>query len=120
MSEEPRVKDPLLGAEAKEAARFWGGLVKEQGQVRQKLLRLVEIGFPELKECFEDPLCETALAVLREAPTARAAARRRVATLADTKKPGGRRRLGETNARRLHHLPKQTTPPPPLTPPIGL
>ncbi len=71
MSEEPRVKDPLLGAEAKEATRFWGGLVKEQAQVRQKLHRLVEIGFPELRECFEDPLCETALAVLREAPTAR-------------------------------------------------
>src|SRR5258708_23682591 len=108
MSEEPRIKDPLLGAEAKEAARFWGGLVKEQAQLRQKLLRLVEIGFPELKECFEDPLCETALAVLREAPTARAAARRRVATLADTKKPGGRRRLGETKARRLPGFADQT------------
>ncbi len=34
MSEEPRVKDPLLGAEAKEAARFWGGLVKEQALPR--------------------------------------------------------------------------------------
>lgn len=77
MSEEPRVKDPLLGAEAKEATRFWGGLVKEQAQVRQKLHRLVEIGFPELRECFEDPLCDTALAVLREAPTARLAARKR-------------------------------------------
>src|SRR6266567_1616510 len=84
MSEEPRVKDPLLGAEAKEAARFWGGLVKEQAQIRNKLLRLVEIGFPELQECFEDPLCATALAVLREAPTARAAARKRVSTLAAT------------------------------------
>ena len=93
MSEEPRVKDPLLGAEAKEAARFWGGLVKEQAQVRNKLLRLVEIGFPELAECFEDPLCETALAVLREAPTARAAARKRVSTLAETTRLGGRRRL---------------------------
>lgn len=55
MSEELRVQDPLLGAEAKEAARFWGSLVKEQAQVRQKLLRLVEIGFPELKECFKTP-----------------------------------------------------------------
>jgi transposase len=119
MSEEPRVKDPMLGAEAKEAARFWGGLVKEQGQVRQKLLRLVEIGFPELKECFEDPLCETALAVLREAPTARAVARRRVTTLADTKKPGGRRRLGETKARRLHELAKQTVAPPELDVQMG-
>ena len=35
MSEETRVQDPLLGAEAKEAARFWGALVKEQGQVRR-------------------------------------------------------------------------------------
>src|SRR5258708_19115819 len=120
MSEEPRIKDPLLGAEAKEAARFWGGLVKEQAQLRQKLLRLVEIGFPELKECFEDPLCETALAVLREAPTARAAARRRVATLAETKKAGGRRRLGETKARRLHDLAKQTNAPPEVDAPTGV
>jgi len=119
MSEEPRVKDPLLGAEAKEAARFWSGLVKEQGQVRQKLLRLVEIGFPELKECFEDPLCETALAVLREAPTARAAARKRVSTLADATRPGGRRRLGENTARRLHELAKGTIAPPELDTQMG-
>jgi transposase len=119
MSEEPRVKDPLLGAEAKEAARFWGGLVKEQGQVRQKLLRLVEIGFPELKECFEDPLCETALAVLREAPTARAAARKRVSTLADATRPGGRRRLGENKARHLHELAKDTIAPPELDSQMG-
>jgi len=119
MSEEPRVKDPLLGAEAKEAARFWGGLVKEQGQVRQKLLRLVEIGFPELKECFEDPLCETALAVLREAPTARAAARKRVSTLAEATRPGGRRRLGENKARRLHELAKDTIAPPELDTQMG-
>lgn len=119
MSEEPQVKDPLLGAEAKEAARFWAGLVKEQGQVRQKLLRLVEIGFPELKECFEDPLCETALAVLREAPTARAAARKRVATLADATRPGGRRRLGETKARRLQELAKDSIAPPELDAQMG-
>jgi transposase len=114
MSEEPRIKDPMLGAEAKEAARFWAGLVKEQGQVRQKLLRLVEIGFPELKECFEDPLCETAMAVLREAPTARVAAHKRISTLADTTRPGGRRRLGENKARRLHEMAKQTIAPPEL------
>jgi transposase len=119
MSEEPRVKDPLLGAEAKEAARFWGGLVKEQGQVRQKLLRLVEIGFPELKECFEDPLCQTALAVLREAPTARAASRKRVSTLADSLRPGGRRRLGESKARRLHELAEKTIAPPELDAQMG-
>src|SRR5579859_3357581 len=114
MRDQPRISEPLLGAEAKEAARFWGGLVKEQGQVRQKLLRLVEIGFPELKECFEDPLCATALAVLREAPTARTAARKRVSTLADATRPGGRRRLGESKARRLHELAKQTIAPPEL------
>src|SRR5260370_6701700 len=119
MSEEPRIKDPLLGAEAKEAARVWGGLVKEQGQLRQKLLRLGEVGFPELKECFEDPLCDTALAVLREAPTARTAARRRVSTLAETKRPGGLRRLGESKAGRLHELAKQTIAPPELDAQMG-
>jgi len=114
MSEEPRVKDPLLGANAREAARFWGALVKEQAQLRQKLHRLVEIGFPELRECFEDPLCETAMAVLREAPTARTAARKRVSSLAGAVGPGGRRRLGERRAAQIQGLAKQTIAPPEL------
>ncbi|HKC19145.1 MAG TPA: transposase, partial [Candidatus Dormibacteraeota bacterium] len=71
-------------------------------------------GFPELKEAFEDPTCNTALAVLRQAPTARAAVRRRLSTLAEAVRPGGRRRLGETKARRIQELAKQTIAPPEL------
>lgn len=112
MAEQPRTREPLLGAEVKEAARFCMRLVRDQANVCQRLTRLIEIGFPELKEAFEDPTCDTALAVLREAPTARAAVRRRLGTLADAVRPGGRRRLGENRARRIQELAKQTIAPP--------
>ncbi len=97
MSEEPRVKDPLLGAELRERRLvFWGGLRERAGQIRTSYCgwwrRL------ELKECFEDPLCDTALAVLREAPTARAVARAKSNASSRRTRPGGRRRLGENKA----------------------
>jgi transposase len=103
---------PLLGAEVKEAARFCMRLVRDQANVCQRLTRLIEIGFPELKEAFEDPTCDTALAVLRQAPTARIAVRRRLGSLADAMRPGGRRRLGESKARRIQELAKRTIAPP--------
>lgn len=108
---QPPAREPLVGAEVKEAARFCMRLVRDQANVCQRLLRLIEIGFPELKEAFEDPTCDTALAVLRQAPTARSAVRRRLGTLADAIRPGGRRRLGETKARRIQELAKETIAP---------
>ncbi len=114
MVNQPPAREPLVGAEVKEAARFCMRLVRDQANVCQRLLRLIEIGFPELKETFEDPTCDTALAVLREAPTARWAMRRRVSTLADSMRPGGRRRLGEAKARRIQELAKETIAPPEL------
>lgn len=107
-----RTREPLVGAEVKEAARFCMRLVRDQANVCQRLNRLIEIGFPELKETFEDPTCDTALAVLRQAPTARSAVRRRLSTLADSIRPGGRRRLGEVKARRIQELAKETIAPP--------
>ena len=112
MAEQLRTREPLLGAEVKEAARFCMRLVRDQANVCQRLTRLIEIGFPELKEAFEDPTCDTALAILRQAPTARTAVRRRLATLADAIRPGGRRRLGETRARRIQELAQETIAPP--------
>ena len=114
MVDQPPAREPLLGAEVKEAARFAMRLVHEQAQVCQQLTRLVEIGFPELKEAFEDPTCETALAVLRQAPTARLAVRRRLATLAQAIRPGGRRALGVKKAQRIQDLAKNTIAPPEL------
>jgi transposase len=111
MVNRPPTREPLVGAEVKEAARFCMRLVRDQANVCQRLLRLIEIGFPELKEAFEDPTCDTALAVLRQAPTARSAVRRRLSTLADAVRPGGRRRLGEAKARRIQELAKQTIAP---------
>jgi transposase len=94
-------RDPLAGLELRQAARFAATLVAEQAKVCQRLYRLVELGFPELRELFDDPTCRTARAVLRIAPTARAAARRRTATLADANTGAGRRRLGVAKATRL-------------------
>ncbi|MDP9318692.1 MAG: IS110 family transposase, partial [Actinomycetota bacterium] len=104
MRDQPLVRDPLAGVELRQAARFAMTLVSEQVKVCQRLIRLVELGFPELGELFDDPTCRTARAVLRIAPTARAATRRRPSTLANANAGAGRRRLGEVKARRLHEL----------------
>ena len=102
MRDTPAARDPLAGAELRQAARFAMTLVEEQARVCQRLIRLVELGFPELGELFDDPTCLTAREVLRIAPTARAAARRRTSTLANANAGPGHRRLGSARAERLH------------------
>ena len=97
----PAARDPLAGAELRQAARFAMRLVTEQARVCQRLVRLVELGFPELGELFDDPACRTAREVLRVAPTAAAARKRRVSTLAAANAGPGHRRLGEAKAEQL-------------------
>lgn len=94
-------REPLAGVELRWAARFAMTLVTEQAKVCQRLIRLVELGFPELGDLFEDPTCRTAREVLRIAPTARAVARRRTPTLANANAGPGRRRLRPQKAERL-------------------
>ena len=101
MRDTPPARDPLAGAELRQAARFAMTLVTEQAKACQRLIRLVELGFPELGELFDDPTCRTAREVLRIAPTARAATRRRTATLANANAGPGHRRLGQARAERL-------------------
>ena len=101
MRDTPDARDPLAGVELRQAARFAMTLVTEQAKVCQRLIRLVELGFPELGELFDDPVCRTAREVLRIAPTARAATRRRTSTLANANGGPGHRRLGSTKAERL-------------------
>ncbi len=101
MRDQPVVRDPLAGAELRQAARFAMALVQEQAKICQRLIRLVELGFPELGELFDDPTCRTGRAVLRIAPPARAAVRRRTSTLANANAGPGRRRLGPAKAARL-------------------
>jgi transposase len=101
MRDTPPVRDPLAGTELRQAARFAMTLVTEQAKVCQRLIRLVELGFPELGELFDDPTCRTAREVLRVAPTARAAVRRRTSTLANANAGPGHRRLGQVKAERL-------------------
>lgn len=101
MRDQPLVRDPLVGAELRQAARFAMALVQEQAKVCQRLLRLVELGFPELGELFDDPTCRTAREILRIAPTARVASRRRTLTLANANAGPGHRRLGRAKAERL-------------------
>ena len=101
MRDTPPARDPLAGAELRQAARFAMTLVTEQAKACQRLIRLVELGFPELGELFDDPTCRTAREILRIAPTARAATRRRTATLANANTGPGHRRLGQARAERL-------------------
>jgi transposase len=104
MRDTPAARDPLAGVEVRQAARFAMTLVAEQAKVCQRLYRRIELGFPELREVSEDPTCRTARAVLRIAPTAAAATRRRTATLANANAGPGRRRLGHARAERLRQL----------------
>lgn len=106
MVDQPPVRDPLAGAELREAARFAMTLVEEQGRVCQRILRLVDLGFPELREAFADPTCASAIGVLRIAPTARAAARKRVETLAQA--GTARRAIGRRKAEALRRAAQET------------
>lgn len=101
MRDSPAARDPLAGVELRQAARFAMTLVTEQAKICQRLIRLVELGFPELGELFDDPTCRTAREVLRIAPTARVATRRRVSTLANANAGPRHRRLGQAKAERL-------------------
>ncbi len=101
MRDQPSVHDPLADVELRQAARFAMVLVEEQARVCQRLIRLVELGFPELGELFDDPTCRTAREVLRVAPTARTATRRRISTLANANGGPRHRRLGIAKAERL-------------------
>jgi transposase len=97
----PAGHDPLVGVELRQSARFAMMLVTEQARVCQRLVRLVELGFPELGELFDDPVCRTGREVLRIAPTAAAARRKRAGTLARANAGPGRRALGRRKAERL-------------------
>jgi transposase len=101
MRDAPSAREPLAGVELRQAARFAMTLVTEQAKVCQRLIRLVDLGFPELGELFDDPTCRTAREVLRIAPTARAASRRPASGLANANRGPGRRRLGQLKAERL-------------------
>jgi transposase len=119
MADQPRIREPLAGAELREAARFAMTLVTEQSRVSQRIGRLIELGFPELEQAYDDPTCTSALAVLRLAPTAAAAARKKVTTLADANRGSGHRAIGTTKAERISALAKDTMAPPELAPQIG-
>ena len=114
MVDQPEPRDVLAGAELREAARFAMALVNERGRVCQKITRLIELGFPELEQAYDDPTCTSALAVLRQAPTAGAVARKRTATLALAARPGGGRVIGAKKASQIHDLATDTIAAPEL------
>lgn len=119
MADQPRTREPLAGAELREAARFAMHLVEEQSRVDNKITRLIELGFPELEQAYDDPTCVSALAVLRLAPTAAAVARKHVATLADANRAPGHRAVGTSKATQIQALAKDTMAPPELAAQIG-
>ncbi len=119
MVDQPEIRDVLTGAELREAARFAMALVDERGRVCQKITRLIELGFPELEQAYDDPTCTSALAVLRQAPTASAVARKRPATLALAARPGGSRAIGAKKAAQIQDLARATIAAPELAAQIG-
>ncbi len=119
MADQPRIREPLAGTELREAARFAMHLVEEQSRVDTKIVRLIELGFPELEQAYDDPTCQSALAVLRLAPTAQAVARKRIATLADANRAPGHRAVGTAKAEQIQALARETIAPPELAAQIG-
>jgi transposase len=114
MADEPRVAEPLAGSDVREAARFAMRLVEDQSRVLNRIQRLVDIGFPEIAQVYDDPTCGSALAVLRVAPTAAVAARKRPESLAKATRPGGGRAIGLRKAQEIVALAKHTIAPPEL------
>ncbi|HEV2012852.1 MAG TPA: transposase, partial [Candidatus Dormibacteraeota bacterium] len=119
MVDQPEIRDVLTGAELREAARFAMALVDERGRACQQITRLIELGFPELEQAYDDPTCTSALAVLRQAPTASAVARKRPATLALAARPGGGRAIGAKPAAQIQDLARATIAAPELAAQIG-
>jgi transposase len=114
MSTRPTPRELPAGSEWRKASRFVMPLVTEQAKVCQRLQRLIDLGFPELGDVFEDPGCASAVAVLRLAPTAAAVRRKQSATLAAVKAPGGKRSLGAKKAAELKALAERSVAPPEL------
>jgi transposase len=119
MADQPRTREPLAGAELREAARVAMHLVEDQSRVDTKIVRLIDLGFPELEQAYDDPTCRSALAVLRLAPTAVAVARKRVETIADANRGPGHRAVGTTKAAQIQAVAKDTIAPPELAAQIG-
>jgi transposase len=111
MADEPRTFDPLASVDVRQAARFAMRLVEDQSRVLNRIGRLIDLGFPELGQVYDDPTCVSALAVLRLAPTALVAARKHPATLAKAERPGGGRPIGLAKAIELIALARQTIAP---------
>lgn len=114
MRDRPTPREVLAGAELREASRFAMKLVEQQAEICQRIRRLIDLGFPELQDEYDDPTCTSALALLAAAPTARDVARKQVKTLAAARTHRGGRPVGEARATRLHAAAKTSVAPPEL------
>ncbi|HET8570253.1 MAG TPA: IS110 family transposase [Candidatus Limnocylindria bacterium] len=111
MRDRPTPREVLAGAELREASRFAMKLVEQQAEICQRIRRLIDLGFPELQDEYDDPTCTSALALLAAAPTARDVARKQVKTLAAARTRRGGRPVGEVRATRLHEAAKTSVAP---------
>lgn len=111
MVDQPRTFDPLASVDIREAARFAMRLVEDQSRVLNRIHRLIDLGFPELGEVYDDPTCVSALAVLRLAPTALVASRKHPGTLAKAARPGGGRPIGLAKAEQIITLARHSVAP---------
>lgn len=76
-------------------------LVEELAATKNRLHEQLLVCFPEFTQMFPDPFGKLAIAVLREVPTARCAARRRALSLARVKAERRGRSLGVEQAQKL-------------------
>jgi len=76
-------------------------LIEDVAATKNRIHEQMLVCFPEFIQVFTDPFAKLALAVLREAPTARCAARRRASSLARVKADRQGRSLGVERAQKL-------------------
>ncbi len=80
------------------------GLVRDLVALRNALRERLVAAFPEFEKVFRDPATPLALTVLKHAPTALVAARKRAATLAGLQAAKGGEHLGIDRAQKLVQL----------------
>jgi transposase len=83
-------------------------LVEELAATKNRIHEQLLVCFPEFTQMFVDPFAKLARAVLRQAPTARHAAKRRSLSLARAKAGHKERSLGTEQAQKLMQLAKQS------------
>ena len=110
--QEPEVKTSAIPdnevAELRSLTRLRFELMQEAVALKQKLLALLDLVFPEYKDCFSDVFGETSRQLLGQFPSAAAIAKADIRRLTNLMSKASRGRLGRPQAESLKRAAKQS------------